>query len=346
MAPGESDVSTARGVKQRRCLWFALLLATTLTAATGCGGSNEDRIQVGLAMNAPPNASHAGLFVAQAKGYFKADGLDVSLAVPADPSAVLKTVGAGQADFGVSDQPSVLLARGQGVPVVAIAAMAQHPLSAVLALASSGITRPRDLAGKKVGYAGAPLHQALLKTMVEKDGGDFRMVELAPIGADLLPAMLARRVDAVVGADWTRERVLIEQQGQQTVVLNMEQWGVPDYYGMVLVTSEYTLKVRPQVVLRLMLAVLKGYQDAGKDLDGAVAALADASPGAGSGVEGRAIRLLAPAWTDTVPSFGWQTAQRWRSLTAWMQAQGLLAKPVEADSAFTNSYVQEIGKKK
>lgn len=345
MATGVSDVSMARRLKQHRCIWFALLLATTLTVAAGCGGGNEDRVKVRLALDASPNASHAGLFVAQSKGYFKADGLDVSLDAPADPSAVLKTVGAGKADFGVSDQPSVLLARAQGVPVVAIAAVAQHPLSAVLTLKSSGITRPRDLAGKKVGHAGAPLDEALLKTMVEKDGGDFRKVELVNIGADLVPAMLARRVDAVVGADWTRERVLIEQQGQQAVVLRMEQWGVPDYYGMVLVTNENTLKVRPQVVLRLMLAVLKGYQDAGKDLDGAVAALADASPGVDMGVEGIAIRLLAPTWTDTVPSFGWQTAQRWRALIAWMQAQGLLAKPVEADTAFTNGYVEAIGKK-
>jgi putative hydroxymethylpyrimidine transport system substrate-binding protein len=320
-------------------------LATTLTVAAGCGGGNEDRVKVSLALDAPPNARHAGLFVAQGKGYFKADGLDVSLAAPADPSAVLKTVGEGKADFGVSDQPSVLLARAQGIPVVAIAAMAQHPLSAVLTLRSSGIARPRDLAGKKVGYAGVPLDEALLKTMVEKDGGDFRKVELVNVGAGLVPAMLARRVDAMVGADWTRESALIEQQGQQAVVLRMEQWGAPDYYGMVLVTNENMLKVRPQVVLRLMLAVLKGYQDAGKNLDGAVAALADASPGLDKEVDGLAIRLLAPTWTDTVPSFGSQTAERWRALSTWMQAQDLLAKPVEADRAFTNDYVEEIGKR-
>ena len=345
MAIGVSDMSMARLLKPRRRVWFALLLAAILTVVTGCGGGNEDRVKVSLALDAPPNASHAGLFVAQGKGYFKADGLDVNLTTPADPSTVLKTVGAGKADFGVSDQPSVLLARAQGIPVVAIAAMAQHPLSAVLTLKSSGITRPRDLAGKKVGYAGVPLDEALLKTVVENDGGDFRKVDLVNIDTDLVPAMLARRVDAVVGADWTRESALIEQQGRQAVVLKMEQWGAPDYYGMMLVTNEDTLKVRPQVVLRLMLAVLKGYRDAGQDPDGAVTALANPSPGMDKEVDGRAIRLLAPAWTDAVPSFGWQTAERWRALSTWMQAQGLLAKPMEAGRAFTNGYVEEIGKK-
>jgi hypothetical protein len=47
----------------------------------------------------------------------------------------------------------------------------------------------------------------------------------------------------------------------------------------------------------------------------------------------------------SAPSFGSQAAERWRTPIAWMQAQGLLAKPVEADSAFTNGYVEEIGKK-
>ena len=95
-----------------------------------------------MALDWYPNSNHIGLFIAQEKGYFEEEGLDVTLYTPVDPSTVLQTVGSGADDFGISYQPDLLLARAQGVPVVAVVAMVQHPLNSVMALKSSGISRP------------------------------------------------------------------------------------------------------------------------------------------------------------------------------------------------------------
>lgn len=327
-----------------RAVMFGALLLAALAASTACG--QEEATKVSLALDWYPNANHAGLYIAQEKGYFASEELAVNLYTPADPSTVLQTVGAGKDDFGISYQPDLLLARAEGIPVVAVAGLVQHPLNSVMALKASGIMRPRDLAGKKVGYPGIPLNVPLLKTMVEKDGGDFSKIELVNIGFDLVPAILSKRVDAVVGAYWTHENILIEQQGQEVVILKMEEWGVPDFYELVLVTNENTLKDRPQVVLKMLRAVLKGYKDASSNLDAAVETLVKASPEVDRALETRGIRLLAPAWTDKVPSFGWQSAERWKTFTDWMQAQGQLSKPVDPAKAFTNSYVEEISKAK
>src|SRR5262249_22749783 len=111
---------------------------------------------VTVALDWYPNADHAGLYLAQAAGTFTAAGLKVDLYTPSDPTVVLQTVGAGKDTFGISYQTDVLLARAQGVPVVSIAALVQHPLVCVMSLKTKGITRPADLKGKAVGYPGIP----------------------------------------------------------------------------------------------------------------------------------------------------------------------------------------------
>ncbi len=323
---------------------LTLLMSAALLALGACGGGEPGVVKVSLALDWYPNSNHAGLFIAQEKGYFEAEGIDLTLYTPADPSSVLQTVGAGRDDFGISYQPDLLLARAEGVPVVSVAGLVQHPLNSVMALRTSGIARPRDLVGKKVGYPGIPLNEPMLKTMVEKDGGDFSKVELVNVGFDLVPAVLSKRVDAVVGTYWTHENILIEQQGQQVNIMHMEEWGVPDFYELVLVISEKTLNERPDVVRRTLRAILKGYADAAADLDAAVNTLVKSSPEVDRALEERGIRLLAPAWKDGVPAFGWQTTERWRGFTAWMSAQNQLTKPVDADKAFTNRFVEELSK--
>ncbi|MDW8119149.1 MAG: ABC transporter substrate-binding protein [Chloroflexota bacterium] len=319
---------------------MCLIVVLGIALATGCQRA-PSLTKVRVALDWYPWANHAGLFLAQEKGYFREEGLEVEIYTPADPSTVLQTVGAGKDDFGISYQPDVLLARAQGVPVVSVAALVQHPLNSVMALRDSGIQRPRHLEGKKVGYPGIPLNVPLLKSMVEKDGGDFSKVELVNIGFDLVPALAGRRVDAIIGAYWVHESIVLEQQGFPVNILRVEQWGVPDFYELVLVTNEKTLAERPDLVKRFLRAVVKGYRDASQDLAGAVDTLAKASPQVDTKVEREGIRLLAPLWQDA-PAFGWQTAERWTTFATWMQTTGLLERPVDASKAFTNRFIQEL----
>ena len=100
--------------------------------------TEEEAAPVKLALDWYPNANHLGLFIAQQKGYFEEEGLEVTMYTPSDPSTVLQTVASGSDDFGMNYQPDVILARNENVPVVSIAAVVQHPLNSVMALESSG----------------------------------------------------------------------------------------------------------------------------------------------------------------------------------------------------------------
>lgn len=326
------------GIRAGARAWaIAAALMAVLAVGIGCGGS--ERVDVSMALDWYPWANHTGLFIAEEKGYYDDQGLAVDIYTPSDPSTVLQTVGAGRDDFGISYQSDVLLARAAGVPVVSIAGLVQHPLNSVMALGGSGIARPRDLVGRKVGYPGIPTNVPLLRTMVEGDGGDFADVEMVNVGFDLVPALLSGKVDAVVGAYWVHESILIRQQGEEVTILRMEEWSVPDFYELVLVASEKMLEDKPDMVQRFVRAVVRGYQEAAADPEAALDVLLKGTDAeVDEAIERPGVQVLAPLW-QAGPSVGWQTSERWTEFADWLYANGLADAPIDGTQAFTNRFV-------
>jgi putative hydroxymethylpyrimidine transport system substrate-binding protein len=288
-----------------------------------------------VALDWYPNANHAGLYLAQARGHFEAEGLEVELYTPSDPTLVLQTVGAGQDTLGISYQTDLLLARAQEVPVVSVAALVQHPLLAVMALESAGITRPADLVRQKVGYPGIPSQEAILATMLETDGASLDDVELVSVGFELVPAVISGGVAAVMGAYWTHETILAEREGYPVDVLRVEEWGVPDYYELVLVAAEESVAEQPETIAAFLRAMQRGYVEAIAEPTAALDALEAASPDLDRPVEEEGIELLIPVWQDGVSVFGTQTPERWNAYAAWMVERGLIPDDLEVDAAYT-----------
>ena len=294
-------------------------------------GLAQDLEPLTVALDWYPNANHAGLFLALERGYYADAGLAPEFYTPSDPTTVLQTVGAGRDAFGISYQTDVLLARAAGVPVVSVLALVQQPLQGIMVLAASGITSPADLAGKTVGYPGIPSQEAFLATMLESDGLTMDDVELVNIGFDLVPGLVSGRVDGSLGAFWTHEPILAEQEGYETAMLKVDDWGVPPYYELVLATSEATATDDPELVERFLEATRRGYEEAIVDPAAALEALEAASPDLDVAVEEEGIALLVPAWTAGDIPFGTQTAERWRDYADWMAENGLI--PADLDPA-------------
>ena len=318
---------------------FLLIAVFTSLVIVACTSEREPEDLV-LTLDWFPNANHAGIYEAVGRGYFADEGLNVSVVPPADPSAILSLVASGQSDFGMFYQPDLMQARDAGVPVVAIAGVVQKPLNSMMALKSSGIDRPGKLAGKKVGYPGIPWNEAMLTTMLEADGLTRDDVELIDVGFALTQALLAGTVDAVVGAYWTHELIVMDNEGYESYVILPDDWGVPTYYELLLVASEETVRDRPEIVEKFVKAFKKGYEQALGDPQGSIDVLIEANPDTIDEMVDRAgVDLLVPLWESEGQPFGSLTAERWSSFADWMKAQGLIDQSVDPGAAFDASFV-------
>lgn len=330
---------------RRPLLTLAAVLVACGALAAGCGDDGDppadgaERVEIILDWFA--NADHAGIFGAIEQGYFADEGLDVRTTVPSDPAAALKQVGAGRAPFAVSYEPEVLIARSQGVPVVAVAALVTHPLNSVIVRADRGIARPRDLEGKTVGAAGVPSDRALLDAVVRSDGGDPSKVTLRTVGFTLAPALASGRVDAVIGAYWNIEQVELEEQGVDVEALRLEEHGIPDYDELVIVTSDEFARDEPDLVRRFLRGLRSGQDWAATDETGAIDHLLDANPDLQRDTLREQVKLTAPLLSPSDEATLTVDPAEWEAYAGWMRDNGLLTKPVDAADAVTAEFLPE-----
>jgi putative hydroxymethylpyrimidine transport system substrate-binding protein len=134
---------------------------------------------------------------------------------PSDPAAVLQLVAAGQSDFGSSYENEMTNAAARDIPVKSVMAIMQEPLNSIISLQESDIEGPEDLAGKKVGYAGQSFGTAVIDTVLREAGEDLSSVEKVNVGLDLRPALISKRVDAIVDAYWNIEAVELPKRASR-----------------------------------------------------------------------------------------------------------------------------------
>jgi putative hydroxymethylpyrimidine transport system substrate-binding protein len=321
------------------------LLVAALALLAGCGEKGEPGSggggateQFDLALDWFPNADHAGIYQALEDGDFEDAGLEVEPQIPSDPSAPIKQVAAGRADLAISYEPEVLLAREEGLDVVAVGALVREPLTSLVSLGRQGIADARGLEGKRVATAGIPYQAAYLRAILEEAGLSEDDVEQVDVGLNLLSPLIAGKVDATLGLFWNVEGVELRQRGDDPTIVPVDELGIPTYDELVLVASGERVAEDPEAVRLFLAALERGTRAASEDPTAATEALLranqDLDPKLTRAQVGDTLPVLLPR--DGREPYGFMDPERWREFAGFMVDANLIAAIPATDQMLTN----------
>ncbi|MEC0089445.1 ABC transporter substrate-binding protein [Paenibacillus macquariensis] len=346
MTPTKNSINSTKSM-------ISILLVFLLLSLTACSSransnqvsvqpptSSEKELQeLSIMLDWYPNAVHSFLYSAQKNGYFAKQGLEVNIQMPAETNDSLKLVAAGKVDLALSYQPQVLMARGENIPVKSIAAIVRHPLNHLMVPVGGKVKSPKDLIGANVGYSSIPLYEAMVHTMIKNDGGASENVNMIDVGYDLIPAIATSKVDAIMGGFINHEQLILAKQGHPMVSLNPTEYGVPDYYELVLVASDQGLKDKTELLTKFVTAIREGQQYVQQHPDQALSVLfehEDQTSPLDKEIETKSLQILLPLMDAMDQPFGYQAPVSWENVNQWLMTNKLLSNSINTNDAFIN----------
>ncbi len=285
-----------------------------------------------------PNTNHTGLYVALAKGYFKEQKLQVNIVQPGEGEAV-QIIASGHADFGISSQESVTLARAKDIPIVSIAAILQHNTSAFASKKEAGITKVADFEGKRYGGWGSPIEEATLKALMDVAGANYSKIKNITIGTTDFFSTIGRESDFQwIFYGW--DGVEAKRRG---IALNLiwlkDLDPVLDYYTPVIVTNGKHIDEQKDLTYRFMKAVSDGYEYTTKHPEEAAEILIKAVPEVNADLVRQSQAWLTPHYKKDAIKWGTQKREVWERYAKWLYDRGLIEKMINPEAAFTNEFL-------
>ncbi len=319
------------------------ILLLCMLILTGCAGNElqAPAEKIRLPMGYIPNVQYAPFYMAAEKGYFADANLDVTFDYSLETNG-MALVGAGEAPFAVVSGEQVLMARAQGLPVVYVVAMWQDYPVGVAALKDAAIRRPEDMRGKKIGIPGL-FGASYVGFHALLQAGDLKETDLTldSIGFSQVEALLAGQEDAIV-IYANNEPVQLEALGYEIDLIR-----VSDYARMAsngIITNEAVLADNPELVQRLVDALLKGLKDVLDDPEQAFEVCTKYVDGLSSlppdqqEIQQKVLNASIEFWQAERP--GYSEPEAWETMQEVLLGMGFLAEKQDLSRAYTNQFVR------
>lgn len=325
---------------------IALLMIMILTISlTACGDkkTEDGKTKVTVVLDWTPNTNHTGLYVAEAMGYFEEAGLKVEIVQPMEDSAST-LVAAGRADFGIDFQDTLApaFANDDPLPITAVATIIQHNTSGIISRAGEGMDRPKGMEGKTYATWDMEVEKAMIRNVVEADGGDYGKINMIPSKAtDEVTALKTKQVDAIwVYYAWGG--IATEVKGLETDYFAFADIDpVMDYYTPVIVANNSFLEENPEEVKAFLNAVKKGYEYAIENPEEAADILCEAAPELDKELVLASQVWLADKYKAEVEQWGYIDAARWDAFYQWLWDNKLIEQEIPDGTGFSNEYLTD-----
>ena len=282
-----------------------------------------------------PNST--GFHVASAEGWYRELGLDVDLRL-FDPLVgdSLEHLARDDAELAVFPSNRLLVRREHGEAVRGIAAVNQRALETIQTISATGITRPAELAGRRVALNPTPRGLALLRHLVALDGGDPDALVIVDSGLRELSArdIAAGAADATFGGYWAWDVLFGEVPPAEHLVWPVDEIGAPPYHGYLLGAREQLIDAQPDTLAPFSEATRRGFSASAADPELARSVLERVIPYFPADVLGESLRRVAPTWPEG--RWGVQRAELLGPYAAWLAEHGVLRSADGWERATTN----------
>ncbi len=282
------------------------------------------------------NLPFVGAYVAQEKGFFKDENLDVTIRHTQSGDA-MQLLLADQVQITTANAADVLSRRAQGLPVVSVALVGQESEQGFAVGADSGINTVQDFIGKKLGYKGTVPIEFL--ALAAHEGIDPSKVQQVSVGYD--PRVLSEGQVDILSVFISNEPDLLDQIGYKVKVFDPSAYGIPAL-GLTYVATEDGVKNNSDAIHRFVTAAMRGIQYAADHPDEALDIVMKYAPQEDRNHQSFMMNTeLARAKTDltTQNGYGWQTLDQWQKLEQALVDFKAIDKPVDASQAFTTQFL-------
>lgn len=310
-----------------------LILAVSFYTRKHQSPAKQSVEKVSLRLGWIPQAEFAGAYVALDKGYFKENGLDVTI----NPGGVdlnpVRQVASGSDTFGLTEAEQLIIARSKDVPVVAVAATFQKSPVVFMAKKSSEIKRPEDFTGKTVGIKVGTGVETIYRALLNKQGINSKQIKEVPVQFDLSP-FFSDQVN-VWPSYIINEPLIAQKEGVDINIVDPSDYGIRSYAD-VLFVSENTLQQKSDLVKRFTNAYIRGWQYSVQDPEEAINILAKNAKGIDKKQQLEQMKAVIKLVTTNVgeEKIGSMDKKVWQTAYQFLDEQKQLKKAFSVSAVF------------
>ncbi|HAA14994.1 MAG TPA: ABC transporter substrate-binding protein [Cytophagales bacterium] len=294
-----------------------------------------------VALDWTPNTNHTGFFVAKALGYYVEAGMVVSLSTPADDNYVItpaKKVELGQADFALCPVESLISyqTKTRPFPLVAVAALLQEDISAIVTLERSGLDTPATLDGKVYASYKARYEDKIVQQMVKKDGGTGEIIINYPEKLGIWNTLLEGQADATwIFLNW--EGVLAESEGVKLNRFVLGDYDIPYGYSPVLAANANLVEKKADIYRKFLAATKRGYLYAMENPAEVAKILKPWVPATDQRIDLLKSQIVTNAHYGTEATWGTMAPERVQTFLDWLHQHGLETAPLSVQDLVNDS---------
>ncbi|MBM7633076.1 ABC transporter substrate-binding protein [Geomicrobium sediminis] len=298
------------------------------------------KISVGLEWFMNPD--HIPLMIGMEKGWFANEGIEVTMIEPEDHFDAIDEIKAGKMDIAITEPLHLVEDRAAGEPVVGFARFL-HTNGGVMYNKAKGINRPVELIGKRIQYPGAPGlgGLAIVKTMVEHDGGSCELEQFKPVnnGFYHTDALAEDKADAATLVFRNFEVAEAKHRGLDVDYFALKDFGVPDFCQLIFITSPEVFERQKHVLASFMKVIRKSIDylyensDEAKTIYYAFTQADESDP------------LNQSIMNATLPCFTYDfsmTEAYYDDLQTWLKKSGKIGQVIEPTNYWTNELIHTV----